>query len=293
MFIHLVLATMLLSGIAERPLDNPAVQIARTQFEAGNYTEVIARLNGLQDLALDPDIWYWLGRSYYEKGNYADAVMYLEKASEASPQNAEYQRWLGRAYGGQAERSHSFILARKVRKAFETAVSIDPNNINARRDFMQYLVEAPWIVGGDKDRAKQQVDAIARLDPLQGRLARAAFLSTEKRWKEAELEYLAAIDQHSVEIGPYLEAAEFFAARRDANNLDRAIRAAEATRLLDPHLDFYRAVVLVLRRTDVTAAESLLHRYIDNVPERSDYPSHNVARYWLQMAQTPSRVNRN
>ena len=42
-----------------------------------------------------------------------------------------------------------------------------------RRALAEFYAEAPWIVGGSEDGAKQQVDAIAAMDPVQGHLARA------------------------------------------------------------------------------------------------------------------------
>jgi tetratricopeptide (TPR) repeat protein len=258
------------------------IPAALKHFEAGEYNEAIKTLIVAHDVTPDdPAINYWLARSYYEEKNYDLAVSYGEQAVKTASENAEYHRWLGRAYGAKAEQSHSFSLARKVKKAFETAVSLAPLNIAARRDLMQYLVEAPWLAGGDKEKAKQQIHFIAELDPIQGRLARAAFFAAQKKWKEAEVEYQAVLDQHPDNIEPYMEAADFFADRKDANNLDRVLTHIERSSVPDPRRDFYRAVVLVLRRADLPTAEALLHSYVKNVPERSDYPSHKSALKWL------------
>jgi hypothetical protein len=161
-------------------------------------------------------------------------------------------------------------------------VRLAPRSIEARRDLMQYLVEAPWIVGGDKGKAREQVQAISQLDPMAGRLAQAAYLSELKKWKEAETEYLAVLEMHPTRIEPYMEAAEFFADRKEPNNLDRVVADAARVNSHDPRLDFYRAVVLILRGTERPTAEKLLNSYIANVPERSEYPSHNQARQWLR-----------
>jgi tetratricopeptide (TPR) repeat protein len=276
--IHLVLIAATLVG---------PVQAALSHFEAGEYDEAIRTLIAAHHVAPeDAGINYWLARSYYEQENYDLAIAYGEQAVKTASENAEYHRWLGRAYGAKAEQSHSFFLARKVKKAFETAVSLAPLNIAARRDLMQYLVEAPWMVGGDKGKAKEQIHFIAELDPVQGRLARAAFFSAEKKWEEAEVEYLAVLDRHPDNIEPYMEAADFFADRRDANNLDRVLAHIGRLGVADPRHDFYRAVVLVLRRADVPTAEALLHSYVKNVPQRSDYPSHKSALRWLAAART-------
>jgi tetratricopeptide (TPR) repeat protein len=275
--IHLVLVTAAFVG---------PVQAALEHFEAGQYDEAIKTLIAAHRLTPeDPPINYWLARSFYEEKNYDQAIAYGEQAVKTASENAEYHRWLGRAYGAKAEQSHSFFLARKVKKAFETAVNLAPLNIAARRDLLQYLVEAPWLVGGDKAKAKQQIELIAELDPIQGRLARAAFFSAEKKWKEAEVEYLAVLDQRPDHIDPYMEAADFFADRKDANNLDRVLAHIEPLGVRDPRRDFYRAVVLVLRRADLPFADALLDSYVKNVPERSDYPSHKSALTWLAAAR--------
>jgi tetratricopeptide (TPR) repeat protein len=280
------LMVLMLLGPAAGAGENQAVQMAQSQFEAGNYDEAVRILDTAA--ARNPDdaaIYYWLLRSHYEEGNYDEAIASGERAVKASPQSAEYQRWLGRAYGAKAEQSHSFFLARKVKKAFEAAVNLDPRNIPARRDFMQYLVEAPWIVGGDKEKAQQQIDIIAKQDPLQGSLARASFFSAEKNWKEAAAEYQAVVDQRPDNIEAYMEAAEFFADRKDISNLDHVLGLAQAAHTRDARMDFYRAVVLILRRSNQPAAESLLRSYLANVPQRSDYPSHKSALTWLRAAQ--------
>jgi uncharacterized protein HemY len=277
------IAALVLALVA--PSEMRPLETARAFFSAGNYDEAISILLIAQHQSPEnPLINYWLGRSYYEKQNYEQAIAYTEQAAKTS-QDAEYYRWLGRAYGAKAEKSHSFFLARKVKRAFETAVRLDPRNIPARRDLMQYLLEAPGIVGGDKDKAKEQVDSIATLDSLEGRLARAAFFATEKKWKQAEREYLDVLAQQPDKAEAYMEAADFFEGRGDADHLDRAMAQAVLAGVHDPRIDFYRAVVLVLRREDLDTAEALLRFYADKVPERSDYPSHNSALRWLRQAR--------
>jgi tetratricopeptide (TPR) repeat protein len=262
--------------------EEAAVETARSSFDAGKYAEAVKTLTAALDRApQDAAINHWLGRCYYEQHRYDESITHAEAAVKLSPQNGEYERWLGRIYGAKAEQSHSFFLARKVKQAFETAVRLAPRSIPARRDLMQYLAEAPWIVGGSKDKAKEQVEAIAQLDPLEGHLARAAFWAQDKKWKEAQAEYLAVIAEHPMRIEPYMEAAEYFADRKDVANLDRVVNEAQRLGSRDPRVDFYRGVVLILRRTDLSTAQQLLNGYIANVPERSDYPSHREAMQWL------------
>ena len=273
----ILLALLLSVSLSQEPA--PAV---RAQLDSGNYKGAQSALTAaLKNSPNDASLHYWLGRTDYELRNYDDAVSQIELAVRLTPENAEYNRWLGRAYGAKAEESHSFFLARKVKQAFEIAVKLAPGNIAARQDLMQYCVEAPWIVGGDKDKAKQQIAAIAAIDPIEGKLARAAYLTTEKQWKAAEAEYTAMLDQHPTRIDPYMKTIEFFADRKDGSNLGRAVKAASSVDSLDPRLGFYRGVVLILKGTDAPTAQKLLNTYISSVPEKSDYPSHKSATDWM------------
>jgi len=274
----MILTTFLLSFL----LAQDPVQTARAQFDDGNYKTALTTLNAaLEKSANNASLHYWVARTHYEMRNYDDAIKHAELAVKLAPEEAEYDRWLGRAYGAKAEESHSFFLARKVKQAFEAAVKLAPGNIAARRDLMQYCLEAPWIAGGDKEKAKQQIAAIAAIDPIEGRLARAAYLTAEKQWKPAETEYLAVLDLHPPQIRAYMEAAEFFADRKDANGLERTLTAASHVDSRDARIGYYKAVVLILRGTDGATAEQLMKSYVSSVPEKSDYPSHKSAMDWL------------
>jgi tetratricopeptide (TPR) repeat protein len=261
-----------------------AVDTARAAFDIGDYSRAVKTVTAaLSEAPKDASLHYWALRSYYELRDYDNAVTYGEKAVMLDPQNAEYTRWLGRAYGGKAEQSHSFFLARKVKQAFEAAVHLAPTDIPARRDLMQFLAEAPWIVGGDKQRAKEQVQAISKMDLAEGHLAQGAYFAADKKWKEAEAEYTAALDARPRNVESYLEAAQFFADRKDVLQLDRAVNAARLIDARDPRLDYYSAVSLILRHNQLSAAEKILQSYVANVPQRSDYPSHKQAQEWLSI----------
>jgi tetratricopeptide (TPR) repeat protein len=259
-----------------------AIATARAAFDAGNYSGALKTLNSaLSEEPKDPSLHYWALRSYYELKDFENAVTHGETAVKLDPLNAEYTRWLGRAYGAKAEESRSFFLARKVKQAFEAAVHLAPTSIAARRDLMQYLLEAPWIVGGDKGKAREQVDAISKMDAVQGHLARGAYFAADKQWKLAEGEYAAALDKRPQLIDNYMEVADFFTERQDGQALERAIEAAKRIDPKDPRLEFYTAVSLILRRNDLPTAERLLRSYVASVPERSEYPSHKSAQEWL------------
>jgi len=138
------------------------LQAAQRQFSSGNYTSAIATLqSAVTQNSSSAEVHYWLGRNYYELRDYDNAVTQAEKSVELDAKNSLYHDWLGRSYGGKADRERSFSLAKKTKKEFEQAVQLDPSNVAARRDLEEYDLQAPWIVGGNKDDARGQVEAIA------------------------------------------------------------------------------------------------------------------------------------
>jgi len=260
-----------------------AIQSAQRDFNAGNYAVAISTLQPLVgQSSSNTEAFFWLGRSYYEISDYDSAIAQLEKAASLDPKNSVYQQWLGRAYGGKADRDRSFSLAKKVKKQFELAVTLNPSNIAARRDLEEYCLDAPWIVGGSKDEALEQVNAIAAIDPVQGHLARALYLREGlKKPEEAENEIRQVLSADPKKPDPYLEAAEFFERQNKPADMNAAIQAAARVSPNDPRLTYYRGVGAVLGNTNLSEAERDLKSYLASTPDRSDWPSHASARDWL------------
>jgi len=275
-------------GAVSSPDSAASLQAAQNQFSAGNYSAAVTTLQALiMNDASNATAYYWLGRSYYELHDYDNAIMQGEKSVSLDPNNSLYHQWLGEEYGGAADRDRSFSDAKKVKKEFQAAVSLNPSNIIARRDLEQYDLDAPWIVGGDKTEALDQVNAIAALDPIQGHLARGAYARGMKKMDQAESEFRLVLSAKSAPLDAYFDVAEFFERQNMPSDLDAAIEAAAKVNPSDPRLAFYRGVKVVLAASsassapDLTAAEPNLKSYLANTPDRSDWPTHAAAREWL------------
>jgi len=153
--------------------------------------------------------------------------------------------------------------------------------VQARRDLEQYLMEAPWVVGGNKDEARNQVTAIEGIDPLQGHLARADFDLESKKTELAEKEYGEVLAAKPKQIDAYLEVITFFIHQNKPADLQAAIQATEQVAPNDPRLNYARGVLGVLSGKDLSRAEEYLKSYLASTPDRSDWPSHASAREWL------------
>ena len=279
----LILSGALLAAALLCAASDPLL-IAQRQFEAGSYREATATLQSA--LAQEPGnagLHYWLARCYYELGAYDLAISSAEQAVKLDPKNSEYHQWLGRAYGGKAEKVgglSGFSLARKVRREFEEAVHLNPANLRARRDLLEFYLNAPGLVGGDKDKALQHAQAIAALDPVEGHLARAAYWLGKKKPELAEAEYRRVLEEKPGRVEPYLEVADFYQQREDASRMEAAVEPAARVNPSHRALAYYRGVVRVLAGKRLSEAEQLLKSYLTG-PPRSDRPSPASTREWL------------
>ena len=272
------------SPLTAAPGDSSSeIQTAQRQFNAGNYAAAISTLqSAVTQNSSNAEAYYWLGRSYYEVSDFDSAVVQAEKSVSLDPKNSLYHQWLGRIYGGKADRDRSFSLAKKVKKVFQDAVSLNPSNLEARRDLEEYCLDAPWIVGGSKDEALEQVNAIAAIDPVRGHLARALYdREALKKPDDAENEIRQVLAAKPKDVEPYFEAAGFYQSQNKPEDMRAAVQAASAASPNDPRLDFYRGVAAVLSNTDLSTAERDLKSYLASTPDRSDWPPHAAAREWL------------
>lgn len=277
----LAVSLLLLLGGTQNTRADGMVDVQQ-QFDAGNYWSAVNTLRAL--VSQNPGNaanHYWLGRCYYEIRDYFSAVSELEKATQLDPNSSLYHDWLGRGYGEVAEREHSFLLARRVKKEFQVAVQRDSSNIEARRDLEEYLLDAPWIVGGSKADALAQANAIAQVNPVDGHLAKAQYDNSIGRSDLAVAEYNAALALKPQAISAYLEIAHHYERAGNAVALTSVVEQAAAVSPKDARLPYYRGVAHILSGTNFSQAEEDLKAYLASSPQRSDWPSHSMSRFWL------------
>ncbi len=134
------------------------------------------------------EAWQALGQAHLALQNPDAAVAAHEKAVELLPNDAVYRLQLGHAYGFAATRAGLFAkmgFAKKCKAAYDKAVELDPQNLNARWSLMEYCRQAPGIVGGGLELAYAQAEAIKKIDARRGRAAYASLYAHEKKYPEA------------------------------------------------------------------------------------------------------------
>jgi tetratricopeptide (TPR) repeat protein len=140
--------------------------------------------------------WIALARARLQAGQAEPAIAAAEKATKLAPGNAQAFHWLGNAYGmriGQVGMFGKMSLAPKLRTAFERAVQLDPDLLEARFARVEFYMMAPGAIGGGVDKARAQAAQIGKRDAAQGQLAQASIALHEDRPADASGHYAAAL----------------------------------------------------------------------------------------------------
>jgi tetratricopeptide (TPR) repeat protein len=258
---------------------------AQHDYNAGRYNRAVDALNA--SVAKSPDdasLHFLLGQCYYQLHDHTRAIASLERSVQLSPKNSEMHDWLGKAYGRKAEQTvflNAMTWARKAHHEFEIAVELDAMNFEAQRDLIRYEMNAPSVVSGGDDKALKHIDALEKIDPIQGELARGEFFETKKRMPEADAVFSKILASNNERAGVYFEVSDYFRDRQDVAKMEEAIDKATLVDPDDRRLKFYRGVLLIMQGKNSAEAEMDLKSYLSTVPDNSDVPPHALAFQWL------------
>ena len=143
---------------------------AEELYRARHYSEARAAFE--QVIAADPgnaSAAFHLGQLALMRDAPEEAAKWLEQATSLSPGSARYFCALGDAFGLLAEKAGLFSrlsLARKSDAAYEKAVALDPEDLDARYSLFTFCRQAPAIAGGGLDKARTQALEIQKRDEL-------------------------------------------------------------------------------------------------------------------------------
>lgn len=258
---------------------------------AGRVDEAIASLeNDIAKSPSDADAQNLLCRAYFMLDEWDRAIGACERARSLDPQRGRYHLWLGRAYGGKAEHAGFMSaagLAKKVRGSFERAVELDPKDWEARADLADFYLDAPGIVGGGRDKAQAQADALMALNAGMGHLLQARIAAKGKDAATAEREYRAAIDASHSGARAWFELGYFLFHANRLDEMEQAFRKVESAaaerapgdRIPTDRSDALRDAASVLLRAnrDLPLAVRLLRKYLASpVEEAPAFKAHDL-----------------
>ncbi len=213
----------------------------------------------------DAESVHLLSRVYYATERWDDAVKYGERAIALQPNDAYYHLWLAREYGEKAANSNpvtASTAARKARSEFERAVQLDPTSVEARLDLAQYYTEAPMIMGGGLDKAREQAAQVAKQNSAKSYLILARIAEKEKKLPEAERYLRQAISEAKDPAEYWLELAEFYRLCGRPEDMQRAVQSALAQHGIPADTFFDAANELFLGSRDFPDAILYLKTYL-------------------------------
>ena len=259
--------TVLLGCVLSFSLAASAVPSPEALLAQGRVDDAISSLQSqLSKAPDDADSYNLLCRAYFVLENWDAAVRSCQKAVSLQPSHSDFHLWLGRAYGEKASRANFLSaagLAKKVRNEFETAVRLDPTNLEARADLAQFYVEAPGLVGGGKDKAEAQARELSILDPPEAEMIQAWIAEKNKNLPAAENHFRAAVDLSQGRPGTWLSLAEFY---RHTGHMDKMQDALEHAVSANNHNHVLMQAAEILTRTkrNPSQAIELLRQYLSS-----------------------------
>ena len=258
---------------------------ARELYHLTQYEESLKVLRAIP--SKDSAVYDLMGRDYFMDGDFKKATEALEKAVAAEPANSNYALWLGRAYGRRAETSNPFTTvgyASKARQYFERSVELDPRNIEALNDLLDYYLEAPGILGGGMEKARGVVSRISLVDPAEGHWAQAKLDEKRQEFGSAEAQLRRAIDLAPHQVGRVVDLAKFLYKQGRYQEAEQSFARAEQLAPNNPKLLFAKADSYIQAGRNLAAAKSLLERYLEATITPDDPPKSQARKLLRQIA---------
>ena len=128
--------------------------------------------------------------------DWENAAVYYEKLKILKPNNADYYFKYGGALGMQAQTGGKWVAIRligDIKSSFEKALTLNPNHIEARWALIEYYLQLPAFVGGSERKAQRYSNELLKISPVDYYLSKAHIDEYFKRYKNAEQNYIKAI----------------------------------------------------------------------------------------------------
>jgi Flp pilus assembly protein TadD len=272
-----VLAVSLLFLLA---LPTMAAMTARDLLDAGRVDDAIETLN--QRIAANPrdaEAIHLLCRAYFQYEDWDRAEGRCKRAVELEPNNSGFHRWLGRVYGEKAGRATLPIgLALKTRDEFQRAAQLDPTDATASEDVAEYYLEAPGIMGGGKDKAREQAKVLAKLSTAREHWVYARLAEKDKDYATAEREYRKMIEDGNGDGEAWLNLGFFYRNQKRYDEMEQAFVKMNQGAITSREVLFEAAANLYRVGRAFSFAQQLLQRYLAEGPveEAPAFKAHNL-----------------
>ena len=216
------------------------------------------------------------GRAALQTGRIDEGVKLLERAVEMDPTCSEYHMWLGHALSRKIS-TVSFIkkpiVGKRIGAAYNRAVELAPESVEAAESRLEFFINAPGIAGGGMDKARAEAARIASLSAMHGHFAQARLALAKHDTALAESEYRSAMTQYSDSSRPLVLLATLLADQKHFEDAfaivdERLSRAPNDTVSL-----YLVGRTAALSGTQLDRGEAALRRYLtlvgDNLMDKA------------------------
>lgn len=291
---------------------------AERLIEAGHWTRARTLVEArIREAPEDPLASFLLSQIRNAFDDHTTPLQLAERAVALDSHTAKYHRQLAEVLGVMAQNANvirQLLLARRFRKEIDAALALDPRDVQALRDLLEFYLLAPYIAGGDPRKASSIAERIAAVDAPEGFLALARLTALNRPAAETEALLRQAVQAQPSSYRARIALAQFYlapahsnpsaaeAAAKEALNLDGgrveayAILAgiyaehaggskldeflADASRRVpdDPAPYFRAAEHLIEAGRDPRSAERYLRTYLAQEPEGNEPTTADAAR---------------
>lgn len=219
------------------------------------------------------------------RGEHEQAVEYGKQAVEALPASAEAHYRYAVALRNLMTRVgklKAMGMLGSYKTALARAIELDPQHLDARAEEIGFLISAPGIAGGSKEKGKARIEELLRLDPRRGTTMKAMLLRSEGESESAITllrDYLGRYpDDHDnrLLLAMTLQDAKRF--RQADAELEPLLAVEGGTTALSAAYQLARS--RVLGSYDQQRAVALLTDYLQRRPETSRGLPSRAAAYW-------------
>ena len=241
--------------------------------DAKSEVRALLKRNENDDVAL-----HCMGTIAIESGDSKGSIEWFEKAVDANKNSSAHHLWLANALGNQAEHTSKIklpFLARRIKGEFDKAAQLDPASVDARHGLIEFYSQAPGVMGGSMDKAKEQAREIMKLNAWRGHYEMARLLERDKDLVGAEKDYTAAVAAAPDSTAPYLYLGSFY---RRQKRWDDALQTYETGLQHRPDANGLRlnvAYTINQSGQNLDRGERETHAWLTNAP--ADGPKVNVA----------------
>jgi tetratricopeptide (TPR) repeat protein len=296
----------------------PAADVSpESLLEAGHWKRLRQKVEPQTANLKDAQAAYFLSCAKTAFGDLDAALELAQRAATLEPGNSRYHQQLAVAYGRKANKA-SFFKAMSLGGQYKTeikrAVELDPKNVEAVWELMEFYWHAPGIAGGDQKKARSLAEDIMRLNATQGYLALVELAAPGTQAAELEDYYHKAAqadpksyevqirlawfylaekqkdfdlaDKHAQRalsldtgrIGGYKVMAVVRAREEHWQDLDMVLTQAQTMVPDDLSAHFQAGVEILLAGKDPSRAEQYLRKYLTQEPE--GYAPHFSRAHW-------------